>query len=294
VVKRKLFVFSMVLALSLLLVSLPAYAAPVFLVSATTDPADISPGDEFTLKLKVKNSGSSKASSTVLTLDVNSISATEAPTSAQQKSASPTAPISVIGDSNVRYLGSISKDGEKETSFRMIADGSAQSGTYNLSIKLNYDGSGAQDQVIGLVLIRKPDLRITKSAIPSKAETGKKFKFAADIINAGNYAANGVSVELVSDGADIESPSYFIGTLESSDIDTFETQVKLERPGDRNLKLKVNYVDDFNRTHTITKDFKVKVEGNAEGAESSKESGGFLAKIARFFKALFGLGGSEG
>lgn len=292
-IKRRFFVFVAVLVLSLFLVGLPAYAGPVILVSATTDPGDISPGDEFTLKLKVKNDGDSKASNTVLTLDVNSISATEAPASTQQNSASYTAPISVIGDSNVRYLGSISKGGEKEASFRMIADGSAQSGTYNLSIKLDYS-SGAQNQVVGIVLIRKPDLKITKSAIPGKADTGKKFKFAADIINAGNYAANGVSAELVSDGADIESPSYFIGTLESSDIDTFETQVNFEKPGDKNLKLKVNYVDDFNRTHTVTKDFKVKVEGSAEAAEDNKESGGFFAKIARFFKALFGLGGSEG
>lgn len=292
-IKRRFFVFVTVLTVSLFLVGLPAYAGPVILVSATTDPADISPGDEFTLKLKVKNDGDSKASSTVLTLDVNSVSATEAPASTQQKSASPAAPISVIGDSNVRYLGTVSKGEEEETSFRMIADGSAQSGTYNLNVKLDYS-SGTQNQVVGIVLIREPDLKITKSAIPSKAETGKKFKFAADIINAGNYAANGVSAELMSAGADIASPSYFIGTLESSDIDTFETQVTFEKPGDKDLKLKVNYVDDFNRTHTITKDFKVKVEGGAEAAEDNKESGGFFAKIARFFKALFGLGGSEG
>jgi len=294
VFKRKLLVFVAVLVLSLLLVSLPAYAGPVILVSATTDPGDISPGDEFTLKLKVKNDGDSKASNTVLTMDVNSISATEAQASTEQKSVSSAAPISVIGDSNVRYLGSISKGGEKETSFRMIADGAAQSGTYNLNIKLDYSGSGTQNQVIGIVLIRTPDLRVVQSTVPSTAETGKNFKFVTDIINAGNYAANGVSTELIANGAEIKSPSYFIGILESSDIDTFETQVKFEKPGEKNLQLKVSYVDDFNRTHTITKDFKVKVEGSAKVAEKEKESGGFFDKLVRFFKALFGLGGSEG
>jgi hypothetical protein len=283
----------MVLVLTLLLVGLPAYASPVILVSATTEPANISPGDEFTLKLKMKNAGDSKASGTVMTLDIKSISSTEAPASTEQRSVSPKAPISVIGDSNVRYLGSIYKGGEVEASFLMIADGSAQSGTYNLDIKLDYS-TRSQSQVVGIVLIRKPDLDIIQPAVPSKAEAGKKFNFATDIVNAGNYVANCVSVELGSDGADIESPNYFVGTLEASDIDTFETQVTFDKPGGKDLKLRVNYIDDFNRTHTIEKDFKIKIGDHADEVESRKESAGFLASMARFFKAIFGLGGSEG
>jgi hypothetical protein len=281
----------------LLLVAVPVYAhaaGPVILVSATTDPIKISPGDDFTLKLKVKNDGGSKARNLIVTLDVNNVSISEMTAPSQQQKDTPSnSPISVIGQSNVRYLGSVAKGAEKETAFKMITDGSARSGTYNLNVKLDYDGARAQNQVIGIVLIRKADLRITQVSIPNTVEAGRSFKFSADIVNAGNYPTNGISAELFCDGAEIKSPSYFIGTLEASDADTYETTIKPLGSGDKDLKLKISCIDDFNRMQSVTKDLKVKVEENAKPPIKEKRSDGFLTKIAKFFKALLGLGGDS-
>ncbi|MBE0448008.1 MAG: hypothetical protein IBX64_07930 [Actinobacteria bacterium] len=288
-------IIAFIVFLSLLLIAMPAHAAgPVILVSATTDPINVSPGDDFTLKLKVKNDGSSKASNLIVTLDINNVSISETAAPSQQQQDTPTnSPISVVGQSNVRYLGSVAKGAEKETAFRMISDGSARSGTYNLNVRLDYDSARAQNQVIGIVLIRKADLRITQVSIPNTVEAGKSFKFTADIVNAGNYPTNGVSAELFCDGVEIKSPNYFIGTLEASDADTYETMIKPLRPGDKDLKLKISYIDDFNRLQSVVKDFKVKVEQKTNLPAKEKRPNGFLAKITKFFKALLGLGGDS-
>ncbi len=274
-------------------IALPAYASsPVVLISASTDPKEISPGDNFTLKLDVKNSGGAKAKNLIVTLGVDNVSVSDAGAASQDQKAgtSSTSPLSVLGESNVRYLGSLGSDDRKEVAFRMISDGSTRSGTYNLKVKLDYSGVRAENQVVGILIVRKPDLRIKPSSLPSSVDAGKEFKLTADIVNAGNYPANGVSAELSADGADVKSPSYFIGTLESADSDTYETGVIFNDPGEKTLKFKISYVDDFNHPRFIAKDLKIKVGGTGKRTEKAKDPGGFLSGIARFFKALFGFG----
>ncbi len=266
---------------------------PIILVNAVTAPKDISPGDSFDLKLKVKNSGGSRAYNLIVTLDLDNISASTAATSQGQKSAPPQSPISVIGDSNVRYLGSVAAGAEKETSFQMVADGAAPSGTYNINVKLDYGGSQAQSQVIGVVLVRRADLRLADISAPETIDLNKEFKLTADVINGGNYTINGVSVGLSGDGAKIKSPNYFVGALDASDSDTYETAVKFTAPGEKTLQLKVNYVDDFNRKQSVTKDLKIKVNKDAKLPAKKSKSSGFFSEIINFFKALFGLGKNQ-
>lgn len=294
---RRIVIFVAILAvvLAAVPVTLSAYAAsPIVLVSATTNPSDISPGDSFDLKLKVKNSGGSRAENLIVTLDVANASVSEASAASQeQKNAPAQAPISVVGESNVRYLGSISAGAEKEATFRMVADGAARSGTYNLNVKLDYGSARAQNQIIGVVLVKKPDLRITQVTFPGVTERGREFKVAADIVNGGNFSINGVSAELSGEGAKVKSPNYFIGALEASDSDTYETTVKFPEPGEKTLTLKVNYIDDFNHAQSITKSLNIKVEGNTGPSSHEKKSDGFFSRIINFIKAIFGLGGNQ-
>ncbi len=287
-------IIASIMLLAFILVSLPAHAeGPIILVNAVTAPKDISPGDSFDLKLKVKNSGGSRTNNLIVTLDVNNVSASTAPTTQEQKSVPSQFPISAIGDSNVRYLGSIAAGAEKETSFQMVADGAAHSGTYNMNVKLDYNNARAQNQVIGIVLVRKADLMLEQISAPKTVELNKEFKLTADVVNEGNYPINGVSVELSGDGSKIKSPNYFIGVLDASGSDTYETAVKFTAPGEKTLQLKVNYTDDFNRRQSVTKDLKIKVnEGTKLPAKKSK-SGGFFSKIINFFKALLGFGENQ-
>jgi len=297
-VVKKIVAFVISLSVSLVVISLliaaPAFASsPVVLVSASIEPKDVSPGDNFTLKLNVKNDGNAKAKNLMVTLGVDSASMSDADGTSQGQEAgvsSSQSLLSVLGESNVRYLGSLGSDRRQEVAFRMISDGSARSGTYNLKVKLNYNGARAQDQVVGIKIVRKPDLRINPSSMPSSVDVGKEFKLTAEIVNAGNHTANGVSAELSADGAGIKSPNYFVGTLESADSDVYETGVTFDKPGEKTLRLKVGYVDDFNHARFITKDLKIKVEGNSKPKDKPEDSGGFFSGIAKFFKALFGFG----
>ncbi|MCL6471821.1 MAG: hypothetical protein K6T91_03305 [Firmicutes bacterium] len=288
-------IIAIIIFLMHLLMAMPAYAeGPIVLVSAVTEPQNVSPGDNFDLKLKVKNSGGSKANNLIITLGVDSIStSTPAPSSQAQGSAPSQVPISVVGESNVRYLGTLTVGGEKETVFKMVANGSAVSGTYNINVRLDYNGARAQSQIVGIVLIREADLRITRVSIPSSVKTDQRFKLTADIVNGGNYPVNSVAVEVSGGEAKIKSPNYFIGTLEAADSDTYETDVSFIKAGEQTLRLNVSYIDDFNRQHTIVKELRVKVKKAADYQTKGKGSDGFLSKLINFFKALLGLGGNQ-
>jgi hypothetical protein len=202
-------------------------------------------------------------------------------------------PISPVDASSLRYLGSISKGGERQVTFKMVASGDALSRAYNLPVVLHYQGennySGSSRQIIGLIIVRKPDIRVTDLSYPKVTMAGKKFKVVVDIVNAGSFAVNGVSVSLESQMLKISDGSLFIGTLEPGDSDSIEASAVAETAGKKLITVKVSYKDDFNRTQVLKQKVKINVGKLQKQIEKKTESVSFFGRIASFFKALLGL-----
>jgi hypothetical protein len=272
-------------------------SSPLLLVSHSTKPEQITPGEEFTLTLKIKNEGSVAANNVTVSLELGDsfLASTEQKKSA--KSIGAGIPISPIDASSLRYLGGIGPGGEKKVTFKMVASGDALSRAYNLPVVLHYQGEnnqpGSSKQTIGLVIVRKPDIRVIGLSYPKTVIAGRKFKVLVDIVNAGGFSVNGVSVSLESQMLKISDGNLFIGTLEPGDSDSIEAKALADTAGKKPMTVKVSYKDDFNRTQTLKQKVEIKVGKLQKQMRKQTESVGFFARLLSFFKTLFGLGEKE-
>lgn len=269
-------------------------ASPLLLVSHSTQPKQITSGEEFTLTLKIKNEGSVTANNVTVSLELGTSSvAAGSDQKTLEKGLATGIPISPIDASSLRYLGSIGPGGERQVTFKMVASGDALSGAYNLPVVLNYQGEnnypGSSKQTIGLIIVRKPDIRITGLSYPHTTVAGKRFKVIVDIVNAGNFAVSGVSVSLESQMLRISNGDLFIGTLEPGDSDSLEAKALAETAGKKVVTVKVSYKDDFNRTKVLKQKVKIKVSKLLKEKGKKVKASTFFDRLISFFRALLGL-----
>lgn len=263
----------------------PALARPVLLVAYRTNPASVSPGDRFDLEITVKNDGDTSAKNLLVSLGLTP----STPSQGAAGEAAPSGvPISLLDTGSVALVGTVQPDESETTVFHLAADGRALSGAYNLAVRLQHDG-GQVEQVIGLVLVRRPRIDIVTIDYPGEVTAGKSFKVSAEIANVGSFKANGVSVRLTSPDLDIGEGTLFVGELEPGDADTFEARVTASDPGRKTATLTLTYLDDFNREGKLTRDIVFRV-AKVEPGPSGGEGAGFWARIWGFIRALFGVG----
>lgn len=288
----------LVAVLALILVYIGPTAAhaaqPLLLVSYTTEPEQIAPGDEFTLTLALKNEGAVVAKNVLVGLGLASAlpQAETTTTGGQATQGGAGLPVSSLGTSNVKFVGEVAAGRTKEVEFKLVTSGSARSGTYNLQIRLDYEDSAgvqrASTQTIGLMILRKPDIKIVRVRMPDEVAAGKAFQILAQVVNTGNFPVAGVTVELLSENLDVTDGELFIGTLEEGDADTLKARVTASSLGEKKAKIRVTYRDDFNRERTIERAVTVTV-GKVTAAGEPQTKGAWQ-RVVGFFKRLVGIG----
>lgn len=272
---------------------------PHLLISGySTEPEQVSPGEEFTLHLAVKNESITLAKNIFLTLGATTASSTK-PSEGKDSTSQDTEgtdSLSVLGTSNARFIPTLKGKRDEKISFRLISGGKVSPGVYNLEIKLEYENpagtSYTSSQTIGVVIKRKADLRIVNLEYPSATTTGKKFTVTAEVINQSGFSVGDISVEFVSNDFEVSEGYLFIGTLETGDSDSLEAKAVAKEAGEKKGQIIVKYKDDFGQEEIVQKEIKIKVkpaQGKSLTQKSSKEKG-FFARIWAFFKALLGLG----
>lgn len=257
----------------------------LLIAEQNTDPAEIIPGKPFALTLVIKNIGDRRAKDINVVLKVDKAGeATGQP--------SDSGLITTLDSSNVRFLERIDEDEQATVSYRLIADGKAESKVHNLEVELNYKVSGLpikDSQSIGLVVLRNPDLRVINLKVPAKVAPGKEFTLSAEVANVSGFAVNGVMLKFEIDKLKPTPPISFVGTLEPGDSDVLESKAKATKDGVIKGMLIVSFKDDFNHDRSLEKEFKIKVSGKKE-TQADKSAKGFGAKLWNFIKSLFGLG----
>ncbi len=311
--KKRLMIAALTVALLFSIVmAAPATAAqnrPILIISDyTTTPKEVAPGATFNLALTLKNEGRYRAKQLLLTLassakssagagQTTSLSGALTPGSAGSDSGV-AAPVSVLGSGNVRYIGDIDSGATQTVTFKLISSGNADPRAYNLDFGFEYvNAANGRDesarQSIGLPLIRDAGLRLTDLGIPKKIVIGKTFKVKGEVVNSGSFTVHGITVEAAGDEFEIVQAADFIGPLDGGDSDQFEI---VARPGSsraRELAVKVTYRDDYNQERDLSQTIEVTPKTAAIKNEKSEESGGVFAAIARFFRALLGIGSGE-
>ncbi|MGD2250417.1 MAG: CARDB domain-containing protein [Candidatus Methanofastidiosia archaeon] len=250
-----------------------AQQVPVLHVNRyTVTPHEINPGKTFQVSLAIENQGTGDA----LAVKVVFV---------------PTQIFSPVQPSSSAYFERLDS-GELVTLTQTFAvSGDAPSGVYDIQVTISYTNATGQPytmtETIGVPVLRIPLITLLNIDYPETAEQGETFTFSAEIGNIGRFPVNGVYIEVESD-MEWEYSSYYIGTLEAGDFDTFISEVTSTIPGVHTFTVTTGYIDDFNQEHQTEQSFTVTIT-EKEKEPPPPERKGLWQRFIELLKAFLGL-----
>jgi hypothetical protein len=236
-------------------------------------PQEVQPGEQFQLYVVIENEGTGDALNVKVTFD-------------------PADNFSPVQPSSSAYFGRLDVDDLTSLKQTFVVSGEALSGVYDLTLTVLYSDAAGQSysvqETVGITILRKPLVKLLNASYPEETEQGELFTFSVEIGNIGRFDVNGLYLEVESD-MDWEYYSYYIGSLEAGDFDTFESDVLPEHPGDYTFVIRVGYVDDFNKEHYQEESFSISVTEKVQQTTPVPQEKGLWQQIIDFLKSFLGL-----
>jgi uncharacterized repeat protein (TIGR01451 family) len=270
----------------------------VVIESYTNDPETLTPGQAFTLTLRILNVAATDAQRVMLTFG-------------QQVDASKSAPVAPLGTGNVRYLPKLAAGAQAEVAGRFIVDGTADAGVYVLTVGIEFSGTGdkpiTRNEQISLVVRVVPQLLFNFYRPVPTALVGQPIDLPIEILNAGRTMVASNEVEVVSTELNVETPKVYIGPLDRGASVTMDARATADSPGEKHLTIRVHYIDDFNQPQVFEGERTIMVEAAPEagGPGGTPGPGGQPGSegeppaeqeqrpwLIRLLRGLFGLGSS--
>jgi len=165
-------------------------------------------------------------------------------------------PIAPIGSSNEKVIRELMGKEEKKLTFKLIAEGDADSNIYKIPVETKYlDNVGtrySKNVSIGLVVGGVPDLSIIidSSTIYS---SGKKGTITVKFVNKGATDIKFLNIKLMkSDSYDaISSDEVYMGNVDSDDYETAEFDLFVKRTREKKIEipLEITYNDANNQEY---------------------------------------------
>ena len=266
----------------------------VVIESYATEPEPLTPGQPFTLTLRVLNVGAADAQRVMLTLG-------------KQSDASKSAPIAPLGTGNVRYLPELKAGAQAEVVSQFIVDGTADAGVYVMTVGLEFSGSGekpiTRDEQISLVVEVLPQLLFNFYRTMPPAVVGQPIDLPIEILNVGRKQVASNEAELVSSELSIETGQDLRRPPRSECQFTWDARATADSPGEKHFTIRVHYIDDFNQPQVFEGERRIMVEAapnvNLAGPDGLGAPGDGAAPeppqrpwLIRLLRGLFGLGSS--
>ena len=273
----------------------PATPEPLVVIeSYAAEPEPLTPGQPFTLTLRVLNVGTADAQRVMLTLG-------------KQSDASESASIAPLGTGNVRYLAELKAGAQAEVVNQFIVNGTADAGVYVMTIGLEFSGSGekpiTRDEQISLVVKVLPQLLFNFSRPLQPAVVGQPIDLPIEILNVGRKAVASNEAELVSSELTLDPAKIYVGALDPGIPFPWDARATADSPGEKRFTIRVHYIDDFNQPQVFEGERMITVEAAPEvdpaGPDGQGAPGEGLAPeepqrpwFIRLLRGLFGLGSS--
>ncbi len=236
-------------------------------------PQYVAPGEQFQLYIVVENEGTGDALNVKVTFD-----------SAED--------FSPVEPSSSTYWERLDTGKLASITQTFAVSGEALSGIYDLGLTITYQDSQGLTytvkETVGVSLLRKLLVKLLNVNYSREVVQGEVFTFSVDVANTGRFTINGLYLEVDSD-MDWEFYSYYIGSLEAGDFDSFESEVTPIDAGEHTFVIRVGFTDDFNQEHFEEQSFSVYVTENVEMTPPPQENEGLWNQIVQFFKSLLGL-----
>lgn len=249
--------------------------APIMLIDSFETGLDfLTPGQEFTLNVGIKNIGSGDASAAVVTFgNVDAGSSQQDPNSTPDPNnpgggstggvtTTTSNTFAPLRSGGAQFVGEMAAQGDTITLEQdFIVNGSVDSGVYSLPVTIRYrreDGTTAQDNLrVSLVVIVQPQLRINAiSPLPPEGNIGESFLISLEIANRGRKAVNFTNAVVTAENAEvIAGDDTFLGPLRNDDQTTLDTTIIPGATGTVTVTVTLNYTDDLNQPQQIVETY---------------------------------------
>jgi hypothetical protein len=238
----------------------------------TVIPQEVGPGEQFQLQVVIENEGTGDALSVKIGF-------------------TPTQFFSAVQPSSSAFFSRLDVGDITSIILTFAVSGETLSGVYDLPLTIMYqDAMGmvhTTQETVGVTILRKPLVKLLNMDFPSEVQQSESFSFSVEIGNTGRFPVNGLYLEIESD-MDWEYYSYYVGSLEAGDFDTFVSDVTADRPGDHVFTVRVGYIDDFNREHHEEQRYTITVTEKVTQTPPPQEEGLF-ERLMKWIKSFLGL-----
>jgi len=220
--------------------------------SIETEPELVSPGDEFDLKLTIRNNADSIIRDVKVKLDVSSTTV-------------PVAPSSSLGE---QQIPQINQNTAKIMDFRLIALPDSEGGVYKIPVNISYtDNTGTifkKNDYISLKISSTPDLlvAIDKSEITKKVRQGT---ITVKIVNRGltNLKLMSAKLEESKKYSVSSQEEVYVGNIDTDDYETIDYTISVSSYDKIiDLPIKLSYMDSTNKKFSQDYTLKLKTQSN--------------------------------
>lgn len=276
------------------LVSTNIYAAPkspaVVISEYKIEPGKIAPGENFKIKLTLNNYGEYHARKVKLTLKDKAEELK--PQTGELKSEEQEVKLddfSPINQSNIKYISLIESDEKEEVIYDLYSSPNMKAGNYNLVVSLSYmDSNGKEyieDQIIGILLSEKENIKLLGKDDYGDLSIGESIESTINIVNNSTSEVKGVTVFVEGEGEN--NYTEYLGNFNSGDFDSYTFDAIFDENGEKDINVKVSYIDSLNKNTEIEKklNYNVKSGENIDDSSNKEEGNWFI----RFIKGIFGF-----
>jgi len=260
-------------------VDIQTHDAILSVESVSLDKKSLEPGSSSILKIKLSNEADSVLQDIELDLQLTGL------------------PFIPVGSSNEKSIYQIKSKGDYEFVFELLANPEADSGVYQVPLKITYSDSLGKsyfkNSTIGLIVGAKPDLSVTLDETDI-FEAGKSGEIIVKVVNKGVTDIKFMNLRLMprDNYKILSNDEVYLGNIDSDDFETADFDVFVEKTNEGQITFPVvlEYKDANNNDFKKTIQLKLNLYSAAEAKKFGlKKQNGFVGTLIVIIIIVAGL-----
>lgn len=244
----------------------------------SSNAKNITPGQETTIELTLKNVGSSNA--------INILAGIQEDRTVTAGGVVVERQIYPVGNS-FAYIDALAPNESKTISLTLSANSKAESKTYTVPITLQWQDENRTDssltRYLGLRVVGEPSFDAIIDSVKPLAYPGGNPEVSITLFNAGIAEAQNIVVELSTTAGILDKDKIFIGTLDADDSDSFKTKIEISKdlkPGIYPINAKIVYKNSGLESRELIKIVNLRVVSQEESKTDGSTSSNPIVLIA--------------
>ena len=235
--------------------------ARIIVDSFETDPAEIYAGQDFTLKVRMKNASNSIAASNILfTFESETVS--DSPV------------FTTVNGSNSVVVNSLAPGASDTLTIKFSSSPTAEQRSYTITINEQYDSPEFKNakEAVKIAVGLKQEARLNTGTIevmPDAISVGEESNVMFSINNTGKVMLYNVNAVFEADS--IQKNEAYVGNIEPGKSGNVDTMINGIAPtmDDGKVKLSITYEDDNGKVSTVEKEIQLMVNEDQSMDESN-------------------------